>query len=105
MLVLVEKTDAGYRASSGKPLEAESVGATREEALTRLRELIEGRLQGEVEVVDLAIPGEPRREQNPYLQLFGALQNDPSFEEWQATITETRRAENESAGIFPERNS
>ena len=104
MLVLVEKTPTGYRASSGKPLEAETEGATRDDALNRLRELMTRRLQGEVEIVELELPGELKPEQNPWLKLHGIFKEDPLFDEWQAAIAENRRIENEADGIYPERN-
>ncbi len=57
MLVLLEKTGTGYRASSGKPLEAETEGATREQALNNLRDLLVHRLE-HAELVNLDLPGE-----------------------------------------------
>jgi hypothetical protein len=45
----------GYRAWCGDPLPASAEGATREEALARLREAVEERLRSGVEVVRLRI--------------------------------------------------
>ena len=104
MLVLLEKTATGYRASSGKPLEAETEGATRDDALNRLRDVMTRKLQGEVEIVDLEIPAETSPKQNPWLKIHGVFKDDPMFDEWQAAIAENRRIENEADGIFPERN-
>ncbi len=56
------------------------------------------------EVVDLEVPGEPPHEENPWLRLHGAFQNDPSFDEWQAVIHENWKVEDEADGIYPERN-
>ena len=104
MLVLIEKTSSGYRASSGKPLEAETEGKTRDEALIGLRELLARRLQGEIEIIEMEIPGESRHAHSPFLRLHNVFKDDPSFDEWQVTIIEARRIENEAAGIYPERN-
>jgi hypothetical protein len=43
----------GFRASCGEPLPATADGATREEALARLRAVLEDRVRGGVEVVRL----------------------------------------------------
>jgi len=54
--VLVQQTAGnGFRAWCGEPIPASAEGATREEALARLRATLEGKAQG-VEVVRLTIP-------------------------------------------------
>lgn len=54
--VLIEPTASdGYRASCGEPLPASAEGATRDEALGRLREQIESRVRGGVEVIRLRL--------------------------------------------------
>ncbi|MBA4187699.1 MAG: hypothetical protein C0467_06730 [Planctomycetaceae bacterium] len=54
--VLVQHTAGnGFRAWCGEPIPASAEGATREEALARLRATLEGKVQG-VEVVRLTIP-------------------------------------------------
>lgn len=54
--VLIEPTATeGYRASCGEPIPASAEGATRDEALGRLRERIEARVRGGAEVVRLRI--------------------------------------------------
>lgn len=56
--VLIEPIAAdGFRASCGEPVSASAQGATRDEALTRLREQLEARFRGGVEVVRLRIGG------------------------------------------------
>ena len=104
MLVLLEKTTTGYRASSGKPLEAETEGATRDDALNRLRDLMTRRLQGGVEIVDLEVPAEASKN-NPWIKIQGVFKSDPLFYECQAAIAENRPIKNEAYCIFPERNS
>ena len=54
--VLVEPLDgAGFRASSGEPFRASTVGTSREEAVHRLREVLELRMRAGAEVVRLRI--------------------------------------------------
>jgi len=91
MLVLVEKTRGGFRAASGKPLEAEAEAATRDEALAQLRATLTERLRGEVELVDLDIPGTEGRRGNPWLRVAGVFKDDPLFDEWQENIAANRR--------------
>ena len=62
-------------------------GATREEALQRLTEAIEGRLRRGAEIVTLYVPGGD----NPWLKMEGVFKDDPTFEEWQQAIAEYRR--------------
>jgi hypothetical protein len=101
MLVSIEKTKRGYRASSGKPLEADVEAATREEALSQLRAALTERLRSGVELVDLALPGAEQRPENPWLRIAGIFQEDPLFDEWQASIAENRHREEESASHLP----
>lgn len=54
--VLIEPTSAdSFRASCGEPIPTTAEGATRDEALGRLRERIEARVRGGAEVVRLRI--------------------------------------------------
>ncbi len=54
--VLVQQVAGnGFRAWSGEPVPASAEGATREEALTRLRDAIEQQIRSGVEVVRLRI--------------------------------------------------
>jgi len=82
MLVSIEKTGRGYRASTGKPLEAEVEATTRDEALAQLRAALTERLQSGVELVDLALPGTAERLENPWLRIAGVFQEYPLFDEW-----------------------
>ena len=56
LAVLIEPTAGdGYRASCGEPIPTSAEGATRDEALGRLRQRIEARVRGGIEVVRLRI--------------------------------------------------
>ena len=87
--ILVEPIEnAGYRATSGPPLAATAEGATRDEALARLREEINRRMADGAIVMPLDIS---TTEENPLLAMAGIFRNDPLFDEWQAAIEEYRR--------------
>ena len=85
------------------PLGESVEAATREEALSGLRDRIVARLVGDSEWVELDIPL-PDAEPNPFAKMAGAFKDDPTFDEFLAIIAENRRIENEAEGIYPERN-
>jgi hypothetical protein len=89
--VLVEPMNGnGFRASGGEPFRISVEGATREEALKKLRDEIQERIKNGAELVTLDVPAEP----NPWLQMAGMYKDDPLFDEWQKAIAENRdRAE------------
>jgi hypothetical protein len=87
--ILVEPIEnAGYRATSGPPLAATAEGATRDEALARLREEINRRMADGAIVMPLDII---TTDENPLLAYAGMFRNDPLFDEWKAAIEEYRR--------------
>ena len=86
--VLVEPVaNNGYRASSGEPLPLSAEGATAEEAVCRLRELLNNRMVGGTRLVSLDVPSP----ENPWLLGAGMFKDDPLFEDWQNNIAERRR--------------
>ncbi len=91
--VLVERVKSnGYRARSSEPFAVSVRGATREEALAKLRDKILGRLGGDAEVVGLEFP-----EPHPWKKYAGMFRDDPLFDDWQKAIAEYRRKVNEDA--------
>jgi hypothetical protein len=87
--ILVEPIENdGYRATSGPPLAASAEGATREEALVRLREEIHRRMSDGAIVMPLDIT---TTEEKPSIWGFGMFKDNPLFDEWQAAIEEYRR--------------
>ncbi len=63
-------------------------GATREEALGKLRETLERRLRhAEVVTIEVDLPREP----NPWLRLSGVYKDHPLFDELLAEIEADRR--------------
>jgi predicted RNase H-like HicB family nuclease len=96
--VLIETVQGnGYRASTGGPLSLVAEGATREEALAKLRQAIEARLSGGAQVVPLQLPGS----KHPLAKYAGMYKDDPFFEEWQEAIAEYRRQKDEELGLLP----
>jgi hypothetical protein len=85
--VLVEAVPGnGYRAKGGEPFGLSADGATREEALEKLRQLIEGKVSDGAEVVTLDVPiGE-----HPWLPFAGMFRDDSLVEEWKHTMAELR---------------
>lgn len=87
--VYVERVENnGFRARSGEPLALTSEGATADEAVQRLQELVAARLAQGGQVVEIEVPAPSR---NPWLRLAGMFKDDPLFDEWQQAIAERRR--------------
>jgi predicted RNase H-like HicB family nuclease len=91
--VLIEKLkDEAYRARSGEPLVLEAEGATRDEALGNLRQLIDAKLSNGTEMTELAFP----EQNNPWLKMAGTLDpNDPMVQEWIEIMKENRKKDDE----------
>jgi hypothetical protein len=87
--ILVEPiANDGFRATSGPPFAVSADGATRDEAMTRLREEIDRRLAEGAVVVSLEIKAS---EEKPAIWGIGMFRDDPLFDEWQEAIEEYRR--------------
>ena len=120
--VLIEPVASnGFRARAGEPFGLTAEGATREEAIQKLRELMAKRIAAGAEVSQLEFgpaphpwarfagtwaEGDPviaewekeveayRREvdeANPWTSMFGVFRDDPDFDEWQKAMAEYRR--------------
>ena len=89
--VLIEPVPGdGYRAKGGEPFALTAEGATRDEALQKLRTLIEGKVAAGAEVVTLDVPVA----EHPWLPFAGMFRDDPLVEEWKETMAElTRQAD------------
>src|SRR5438270_12972680 len=88
--VLIEPVAGnGYRAKSGEPLPLAAEGATRDEAMRKLRELLHERLHAGAEVAALEVPGPAAP--NPWVEFAGMFKDDPYFDEWQQAMAENRR--------------
>ena len=92
--VLVQQTAGnGYRAWCGAPVAAEAEGATREEALTKLRAALEAKTRG-VEVVRLSIGVNPAA--SPLWP------DDQVTHDWLAGISDARRAADQTPDPWDE---
>lgn len=87
--VLIENEKDGSVSATvlGLP-DCKAQGATREEALTRLRQLLTARLE-KAEIVSLEI--EPPKAEHPWMKFAGMFKDDPQFDEMLAYIEADRR--------------
>jgi hypothetical protein len=86
--VLVQKLAGdGFRAQGGSPFSLEARGATREEAVEKLRSLIHGELERGAELGFVEI----NPSHNPWRQIAGAYQDDPYLSEYLQAIAEYRQ--------------
>jgi len=94
--VLIEKLEnSQFRARSGEPLPLTAEGATREQALERLRHLLESRLSAGAELTSLELGAK-----HPLAEFAGMLDpKDPMTQEWLDIMPENRRREDEELGI------
>jgi predicted RNase H-like HicB family nuclease len=91
--VLLKKTARnGYRAKGLEPFAVSAKGATREEALAKLRVKIEERLKkGEEELVEIEV-GTPV---HPWMEFAGMFKGDPWIDDWKQSVEEYRKKVNE----------
>lgn len=92
--VLVERlAEEGYRATGGPPPGFSAEGATRDEALSRLREEIGRRLATGAALMPLEIevPAE-----NPWTRGAGMFRDNPLFPRWREAIDAHRREADEA---------
>ncbi|MBI1917351.1 MAG: type II toxin-antitoxin system HicB family antitoxin [Planctomycetes bacterium] len=86
--VLIEPiTRNGYRARGMEPFAVSAKGATREEALAKLRAKIESRLKKGAELVGLEVGAPP----DPWMAFAGMFKDDPWIDDWKQSIEEYRR--------------
>src|SRR5438876_3769475 len=86
--VVVERVKGnGYRARGKDPFAVSAKGATREEALAKLRAKIQTRLKNGTEVVGLEIGPPP----HAWMEFAGMFKDDPWIEEWKQSVEEYRR--------------
>jgi hypothetical protein len=86
--ILLERVKGnGYRARGTGPFALSARGATREEALDKLRAKLQARLKEGTEVVGLELGPPP----DPWLEFAGMFQGDPWIEDWKASVREYRQ--------------
>jgi predicted RNase H-like HicB family nuclease len=86
--VLVEAlADNGFCARTGEPLPLSAEGATREEAMAKLRLLLDVVLRKDKELVALEVPAPD----NPWLAMAGMYDpNDPLVRDWKEAMAAYR---------------
>ena len=86
--ILVKRTAKnGYRAQAMQPFALSAKGATREEALAKLRAKIEARLENGTELIGLEVGGND----HPWMEFAGIFKDDPWIEDWKRSVEEYRR--------------
>lgn len=85
--VLVEPMNGkGFRATGAEPFGITVEGATREEALARLKGQVQARLSRGAEVVALEVTPE----ENPLMKFAGIFKDHPLLDEWKQAMAEYR---------------
>lgn len=86
--VLIEPiAENGYKASMTSPFEYATEGATPDEAVQKLKQHIQNRLNNGAELISLEVP----RTDNLWVRIEGVYKDDPLFDEWREAIAEYRR--------------
>jgi hypothetical protein len=85
--ILVEPISANqYRASTGEPLQLETEAPTRDEAIRKLRELIDRRVEAGAEVIALPVGSSV----HPLAPFAGMMRDDPLVQPWKQAMAEYR---------------
>jgi hypothetical protein len=86
--ILIESnSDDGFQATTGGPLSLHAEGKTSEEAVARLKTLIESRLAFGAKLIGLDVGVT----EHPLAPIPGWSKDDPLFDEWQEAMNESRR--------------
>ncbi len=94
--VLIEPVTNGFRAHTGEPLPLTAEGATREEALQKLREQAARRIADGAEMTSLEVG--PFK--HPWDRFVGKWDpNDPVIAEWEKEVEAYRRQIDEDPNI------
>lgn len=86
--ILIERIDGnGYRARGGEPLPVVVEAPTRDEALAKVTEQLQARLQNGTEWTSVELPEQP----HPLAKYIGMFKDDPLIEDWKKSMAEWRR--------------
>jgi hypothetical protein len=92
--VLVERVaNNGFRAACGEPLRMEAEAATREEAIQKLRHLIERRVAAGAEFISVSVGNSA----HPLAAFAGMLKDDPLVEPWKQAMAGYRQKRDASS--------
>ena len=92
-VLVVPVAGNGFRARGSEPFALTAQGSTPDEALHKLRELIQARLVDGTQIVSLEISAS----EHPLAPFAGMFKDDPLFDEWQQAIAEYRQQAEEDA--------
>ncbi len=90
--VLIEQADGNFSATALGLPGCQATGATKEEALKNLTQLLTQRLAN-AEIVSLEI--EPPKKEHPWMKFAGKYKDDPLFDEMMEFIEQERREDYE----------
>ena len=93
MTVLIEPKDGRFKASTSQPISMETEGASREEALERLRQLAISRLSSG-ELVSVSLPNGDAH--HSWMQFAGIWKDHPDYEQFVQNVNEYRKGVDES---------
>jgi len=94
--VLVQRVKGnGYRARGKEPFALSATGATRKEALAKLRAKVEARLKNGAELVGLEVGAQP----HPLAEFAGMFKDEPMFEDVLRIMAENRKKMDADANI------
>ena len=95
--VLVERVKGnGYRARGTEPFAVSAKGATRDEALAKLRAKIQTRLKNGTELVGLEVDPQP----HPLAEFAGMFKDDPDFEDVLRIMKDNRKKMDEDPDVL-----
>ena len=94
--VIVERVAGnGFHAHGAEPFGLSADGATRDEAIAKVQQLCQDRLNGGAELVTVELAAPP----HPWLPFAGMFKDDPDFQDVLEIIAENRRAMDEDPSI------
>jgi predicted RNase H-like HicB family nuclease len=86
--VLIERLGTnGYQARAGEPFGLIAEGATPDEALRRLQDVVAEKVAAGATVVSLEVPVKD----HPWLRMAGTLKGHPLLEDWKQAMAEYRQ--------------
>lgn len=94
--ILVEQTSGErFIATGGAPFAVSAEAATADEALAKVKQMIDERVAHGAKIVSVELGSSA----NPWLAGAGMFSGDPLFDDWQQAITENRKTANEVPGL------
>jgi hypothetical protein len=90
--VIVEQVaNKGFCARTGEPLSLSAEGLTQDEAVGKLRQLLDGQFQSGKTLVAVEVTAVTSPATHPWMRFAGMFKDDPLFDDWQKAIEDYRR--------------